>query len=57
MHRALIFGDAIRERANEAPLGFIYPRFELDLAPLSDHRVEAANESVGIGQHIQGALT
>ena len=51
VHRALIVGDAIRERANEAPLGFIYPRFELDFGPLSDHRVEAANESVGIGQH------
>ncbi|MGY4427989.1 hypothetical protein ACVWWO_000466 [Bradyrhizobium sp. F1.13.1] len=40
VHRALIIGNAIRERANEALLGFIYPRFELDLGPLSDHRVE-----------------
>ena len=51
VHRALIVGDSIRERGNEAPLGFINLRFELHLGLLSDHRVEAANESLGVGQH------
>jgi hypothetical protein len=50
VHCALIIGDPIRERGNEAPLGFINPRFELHLGLLSDHRVEVANESLGIGQ-------
>src|SRR4029079_19502325 len=49
VHRALIVGYAIRERGNAAPLGFLNPRFELHLGLLSDHRVEAANESLGIG--------
>jgi hypothetical protein len=31
VHRALIVGDSIRERGNEAPLGFFNPRFELDV--------------------------
>jgi hypothetical protein len=51
VHRGLVVGDAGCERGNEAPLGFIDPRFELNLGLLSDHRLEAVNEGSGIRQH------
>jgi hypothetical protein len=49
--RGLVFGNAGCERSDEAPLGFIDPRFELNLSLLSDHRMEGADEGLGIRQH------
>jgi hypothetical protein len=49
--RGLVVGNAGRERGDEAPLGFIDPRFELDLGLLADHSVEAVDEGSGIRQH------
>jgi hypothetical protein len=42
--RGPVFGNAGCERSDEASLGFIYPRFELNLGLHSDH-------SSGIRQH------